>query len=171
MFFSSPSSPPLSTAAGQAKPAMIFDFRRSGNTGSLFPTSPLSAAVGGRLADEEWVAVCPEQLGGLSTPRSAARIEHGSGIDVLAGRARVKTLDGVDVTWAYVRGAEAVLEIARRLEVTTCFLKDRSPSCGINSIQNETDYFQGPGVCAALLIQKGFETVEIKAKAGTVFSV
>jgi len=64
------------------------------------------------LAGGEAVPVCPEQLGGLPTPRSRAEFVGGDGEDVLDGRARVVSEEGVDVTDFFLRGAEEVLRIA-----------------------------------------------------------
>ena len=98
-----------------------------------------------------WIPVCPEQLGGLPTPRPAATLSGGSGFDVLAGRAKVIDNLGQDVTTNFIRGAEMVVTIARQHNVQTCFLKARSPSCGVT----------GPvGVTAALLKNHGIETIE-----------
>lgn len=97
-----------------------------------------------------WIPVCPEQLGGLPTPRCPADIVGGDGSDVLEGRARVVCDDGSDLTEQFVRGAEMVLEIASRLEVEKVYLKARSPSCGVTK----------KGVTAALLRAHGFELEE-----------
>ncbi len=97
-----------------------------------------------------WIPVCPEQLGGLPTPRCPADIVGGDGEDVLAGRARVVCSDGQDVTEPFVRGAEMVADIARRLQVNEVFLKARSPSCGVAQT----------GVTAALLRNSGFQLRE-----------
>jgi len=99
------------------------------------------------------IPVCPEQLGGLPTPRPAADLMGGDGHDVLAGCARVMTRTGQDVTVNFVLGARQVLEIARQQEITRVFLKARSPSCGLNP---------KPGVAAALLQQEGFNLVEME---------
>lgn len=64
------------------------------------------------LEKSTWIPVCPEQLGGLSTPRPAADIIDGDGRDVLQGRARVCTKDGADVTTSFTKGARQVLKIA-----------------------------------------------------------
>ena len=98
------------------------------------------------------VPVCPEQLGGLPTPRVGADLVGGDGHDVLAGNARVITRSGEDVTRNFILGANQVLKIARQLEVTKLFLKAGSPSCGIKP---------NIGVTAALLKQTGFEVVEM----------
>lgn len=102
------------------------------------------------LENSTWIPVCPEQLGGLPTPRCPADIVGGDGEDVLAGRARVLCDDGREVTEAFVRGAEMVLEIARRQQITKAFLKARSPSCGVSKT----------GVTAALLRRNNFDLKE-----------
>lgn len=105
------------------------------------------------VADGIWLPVCPEQLGGLSTPRPAADLVDGDGRDVLAGRARVITRDGEDVTENFIEGARQVLEIARRHAIAGVFLKARSPSCGIKP---------KVGVTAALLQAEGFDVIELE---------
>ncbi|MDH5299569.1 MAG: DUF523 domain-containing protein [Desulfobulbaceae bacterium] len=97
------------------------------------------------------IPVCPEQLGGLATPRGAANIIGGDGEDVLAGRARVISDKGEDVTDAFLLGAEQVLTLIRRQPVSAIFLKSRSPSCGITPRL---------GVTAALLARHGYELRE-----------
>ena len=96
------------------------------------------------------IPVCPEQLGGLPTPRTAADIIDGDGFDVLDGRARVVCKNGTDVTDEFIKGARQVLEIARSQEITKIFLKARSPSCGVGK----------KGVTAALLERHGFRLEE-----------
>jgi uncharacterized protein YbbK (DUF523 family) len=97
-----------------------------------------------------WVPVCPEQLGGLPTPRSAADLS-GSGAEVLAGRAAVITKQGVDVSQHFIAGAKAVVQIAQAQDIRLALLKDRSPSCGLTP---------QPGVTAALLLAHGIEVME-----------
>lgn len=104
------------------------------------------------------VAFCPEVAGGLAVPRPAAEIEGGDGMDVLRGEARLHTESGVDVTNAFVRGAEQALEVARREEIRVALLKARSPSCGSASIYDGTfsgTLHAGKGVTAALLGEHG----------------
>lgn len=118
-------------------------------------------------AEGRLVPVCPELLGGLAVPRPSAEIEGGaSGADVLAGRARIVTGDGADVTAAFRAGAEAALAIARREGCVLALLTDGSPSCGRNSIYSgafDGVRHQGMGVFAALLEASG---VEVFAEAG-----
>ena len=82
-----------------------------------------------RLSDLHITPICPEQLGGLPTPRVPCSIEGGTGADVLAGRARVVDESGADRTAEFVRGAEEAVEIAKRFGATRAFMKSRSPSC------------------------------------------
>lgn len=103
-------------------------------------------------SDAVCVPVCPEQLGGLPTPRVAADLVGGDGHDVLAGKARVISREGLDVTGNFILGARQVLKIARQQKITKVFLKARSPSCGMTP---------QVGVTAALLQAKGFTVVEM----------
>ena len=107
------------------------------------------------------VPVCPEVLGGLSTPRPAAEISGGAdGADVLAGRAQVVNVNGGDVSGAYRRGAEAAVQVARAAGATRAVLKARSPSCGSSQIYDGTfsrRLVDGQGVTAAALRAAGLE--------------
>ncbi len=77
---------------------------------------------------EVLVPVCPEQLGGLATPRSPQEIQGGDGSDVLDGKARVVNREGKDVTAEFLRGAEETLKIARLLGITEFIGRSGSPS-------------------------------------------
>jgi uncharacterized protein YbbK (DUF523 family) len=114
----------------------------------------------------EVLPVCPEQLGGLPTPRPPAEIVGGSGEDVLDGLARVVTRDGVDVTENYLRGANEVLRLAQLVGATEAILKERSPSCASTEIYDGT--FSGAlrpgcGVTTALLRRRGIHVISEKA--------
>src|SRR5436309_2842046 len=90
------------------------------------PAARQALAVGAREAEaktRDWavklvaegraVLVCPEVAGGLPIPRPAAEIVDGSGVDVLAGSARVISETGEDVTENYLAGARKAAEAAR----------------------------------------------------------
>jgi uncharacterized protein YbbK (DUF523 family) len=114
------------------------------------------------VASGRAVLVCPEEDGGLPTPRPPAEIVGGDGDDVLDGRARVLTKDGADVTDAYLLGAGAALDAARRVGARTAVLKARSPSCGRGCIYDGSfsrTARDGDGVTAALLRRNGIEVV------------
>ena len=104
------------------------------------------------------IPVCPEESGGLPTPRPPAEIVGGDGNDVLKGKAKVMTADGTDVTEAYLRGAHHALEVAQSHGATQVILKARSPSCGCGDIYDGTfsgTLTSGDGVTTALLKRHG----------------
>ncbi|WCK53562.1 DUF523 domain-containing protein [Aneurinibacillus sp. Ricciae_BoGa-3] len=106
------------------------------------------------------VPACPEQLGGLSTPRNPAEIVGGDGFDVLDGKARVVDNTGQDVTEQFLQGARQALRIAKAAGATHAILKERSPSCGSTGIYDGTfsrTKQPGVGVAAALLIRNGIQ--------------
>jgi uncharacterized protein YbbK (DUF523 family) len=106
------------------------------------------------------IPVCPEVLGGLSTPRPAAELQGGDGAAILAGGAAVVNVDGHDVTAAYLRGAEAAVTLARSAGATRAVLKARSPSCGSSRVYDGTfsrRLVDGQGVTAAALRAAGIE--------------
>ena len=105
------------------------------------------------------IPVCPEQLGGLPTPRAPAEIKAGDGRDVLAGRARVIAHDGRNVTENYLRGAQQALRLAETVGATWAILKEGSPACGVTRIKRDGKDAQGTGVAAALFGEKGI-TIE-----------
>jgi uncharacterized protein YbbK (DUF523 family) len=119
-------------------------------------------AVGELVAAGRAVLVCPEVDGGLGSPRPPAEIVGGDGGDVLAGRARVVTKGGVDVTDAYVAGARRALEAAQRSGARRAILKARSPSCGRGRVYDggfTRTLRDGDGVTAALLQAHGIEVL------------
>ncbi len=112
------------------------------------------------LAQTQLIPICPEQAGGLATPRPPAEILNGSGFDVLEGRARVVNKIGEDLTDAYLRGAFQVLKLARLMHCKRAVFKDKSPSCGVNSIFDghfNGTLRKGQGVTVALLAKEGIE--------------
>ncbi|MBS7530066.1 DUF523 domain-containing protein [Hazenella sp. IB182353] len=112
-----------------------------------------------RLVQEgKAIPVCPEQMGGLTTPRNPAEIVGGDGKDVLAGNAQVIDNQGNDVTKAFIRGAYEALAMAQRVGAKEAILKERSPSCGSCMIYDGSftgNKREGLGVTAALLEQHG----------------
>ena len=107
----------------------------------------------------EYVAVCPEVLGGLPTPRAEAQIQKGDGYDVLHGKNIVVNKKGCDVTNNFIAGAKKTLEIALKNKVKKAILKERSPSCGVNHIYNDDNLVKGMGITTALLTKHGIEAV------------
>lgn len=111
-------------------------------------------ALSGRVV----IAFCPEQSGGLPTPRRPASILSGDGNDVLDGRTSVLDISGTDVTANFIRGAENALQAARLAGASEAYLKEKSPSCGVNLIYNGESVVQGCGVTAALLGKNSIKT-------------
>ena len=109
------------------------------------------------LEDKEYILVCPEQLGGLSTPRNPSEIiTYGNkdGNDVLSGCTKVLSNKGIDVTKNFIQGAEETLKIAKEHNAKTAILKAGSPSCGYKKIYDGSflgNKIQGMGVTAAIL--------------------
>lgn len=110
-----------------------------------------------RIGEKRIVPVCPEQLGGLGTPREKAYLTGGDGFDVLDGKARVITASGHDVTDRFMAGAVEVVKIARLSGCRTAVLKEKSPSCGVETTTIDDRKSPGCGVLAALLERSGFE--------------
>jgi len=112
----------------------------------------------------QFIPICPEQLGGLSTPRAPSYIVKGDGKGVLSGHARVINSLGKDVTKAFVKGAQESLKLAQLTGATKAIVKDKSPSCGLNTPYCDTDTGFGLGVTAALLLNAGITIIEINPK-------
>jgi uncharacterized protein YbbK (DUF523 family) len=102
------------------------------------------------VAEGRALPVCPEQMGGLTTPRLPAE---------RVGK-RVVRKDGVDVTAEFVRGAEEALNLAKLIGAKKAILKANSPSCGCGMIYDGSftnTLVPGDGVFAGLCKQNGIE--------------
>ena len=112
-------------------------------------SKPLAAIS--RLREKyELVPACPEQLGGLPTPRNPSERIGG----------RVLMADGTDVTAQYQTGARVALELCLRKGCVAAVLKERSPSCGSGEIYDGTfthTILSGDGVTAELLKKNGIK--------------
>ncbi len=114
------------------------------------------------LRKETLIPVCPEQLGGLATPREFQEIEKGSGDNVLDGKSRVKNKIGQDVTRQFTGGAKEALKIAKQYNIKEFIAKSRSPSCGCGSIYDGSfsrKLIQGNGVTVALFKRNGIKVI------------
>ena len=106
------------------------------------------------------IPFCPEIQGGLSIPRLPAEIVAGDGMMVLNGKAKVINEKGEDYSGQFLKGAEAVLRMAKELNPKLVILKSKSPSCGKGEIYDGSfggSLKQGDGVTTALLKQDNFE--------------
>ncbi len=118
------------------------------------------------VAQGRAILVCPEQLGGMATPRVASEIqcqthEHsGAHMDGPTSQAQlVLQEDGTDVTEAFARGAREALRIAKLAGCTKALVKARSPSCGCGLIYDGTfskKLISGNGLFTQALLHNGF---------------
>ena len=104
------------------------------------------------IKDYEVIPVCPEIMGGLSTPRPPSEIVGD----------KVMNNIGVDVTNEYTKGAEETLKLAKLFNVKKALLKAKSPSCGKGKIYDGTftsTLIEGNGVTVDLLESNGIEVI------------
>lgn len=107
-----------------------------------------------------FIPICPEQLGGLSTPREPSEIVVGNAKDVLRGNGKILNIKGQDVTEQFVKGAMESLKIANMFGAKVAILKSKSPSCGYGEVYDGSFkgvLKEGNGVTAELFLQNGIE--------------
>ncbi len=100
------------------------------------------------LEKHHCIPICPEQMGGLSTPRLPAELQGN----------QVKTVCGEDVTQAFINGAEEVAKLATLFKCTYAILKERSPSCGYGQVYDGSfsgQLIEGSGLTAKRLEAMG----------------
>lgn len=114
-----------------------------------------------RAEKAEAVPFCPEEAGGLGTPRPAARIMGGDGDAVVDGRARVVNDRGEDVTERFLDGARQAVAEALKHGCAVAYLKERSPSCACAQVHTDGGVVPGCGVTTALLRRAGVATVSV----------
>jgi len=110
------------------------------------------------------VPFCPEEHGGLGTPRPAAWVEAESAAAVVDGRDRVVTGSGEDLSAAFLAGARGALEACATEGIRRAFLKERSPSCGVRNTHVAGELVSGPGVTTELLRRSGIEVEGIEGR-------
>lgn len=122
----------------------------------------LNKAVEKLVAEGNAVLVCPEQLGGCTTPRPTVEINGDTGAEVLDGKCSVIRNNGEDVTEKFILGAHEVLKIAKLVGAKKAILKSKSPSCGCGAIYDGTfngSLRSGNGVTAELLLRNGIQVI------------
>lgn len=105
------------------------------------------------IEGHEVIGVCPEQLGGLSTPRLPAEIVDGV----------VTNKEGVSVDNEFRKGAQEALAVALENKVDLAILQSRSPSCGVKEIYDGSfsgKKVKGQGVFARLLTKYGIKVLD-----------
>ena len=101
---------------------------------------------------EVLIPVCPEQLGGLPTPRDPVEIKGNKAI----------TIKGEDFTQDFIRGAEETLKIAKLFNCKEAILKHDSPSCGCGKIHDGTfsdKLISGDGITTKILKLNGIKVI------------
>ncbi len=104
------------------------------------------------IKDKEIIPICPEIMGGLSTPRNPSEISNG----------KVITKEGKDVTSNYIKGAKETLYLAKLLNVKKALLKSHSPSCGKGKIYDgsfSSTLVNGDGITAKILKDNDIEVI------------
>lgn len=102
------------------------------------------------------IPICPEQLGGLATPRNPA--------EIIKKDNKVCIIDNqnTDMTDAFMKGANEVLKLAKELDINKAILKSKSPSCGVGKVYSgnfDGKIVDGNGVLAQLLMDNGIEVI------------
>lgn len=107
------------------------------------------------LKGKQFIAVCPEQMGGLSTPRKPCEI-------ISLEPVLIQTEDGIDCTQAFLKGVDEVGKLIAYQHVDLAILKAKSPSCGSQMIYDGTfsrTLIPGQGLLAEFLKKKGIKVV------------
>lgn len=105
------------------------------------------------LKDKEVIAVCPEVMGGLPTPRKPSEIVH----DV------VTNTEGVSVDNEFRKGAKVAMDLIKDEEIECAILQSRSPSCGTKQIYDGTfskRLIEGQGIFAEQLAKKEIKLID-----------
>jgi uncharacterized protein YbbK (DUF523 family) len=109
-----------------------------------------------KLAEKHYlIPVCPEQLGGLPTPREPVELVNGFAIDK----------QGRNVTEQFKKGAIEVLKLAKLYHCTLAILKSNSPSCGFGKVYDGTftgKLTDGDGITSAYLAKSRITIVNEK---------
>ncbi len=107
------------------------------------------------MKEHDVVTICPEQLGGLPTPRVPSEMKDGV----------VMTRDGQNVDREFRLGAQKALDMALKEQPDLIILQSRSPSCGVRQRYDGSftgTLIDGSGVTAQLLMEHGFKVVDVE---------
>ena len=104
------------------------------------------------IKDKYVIPICPEDFGGLSTPRIPSEIK----------RNKVINKNNEDLTDNFIKGAYNLLEIAKTLGIKKALLKQKSPSCGSGKIYDGTftdNIINGDGITTKILKENNIEVI------------
>ena len=105
------------------------------------------------------ILICPEQLGGMTTPRLPSEILKNNGNKLVINK------NGEEVTNFFEKGAKEALNIAKLVNSKVAILKDGSPSCGSNFIYDGNfsgNKIKGEGITASLFRKNGIKVFSEK---------
>ncbi|MFA7075785.1 MAG: DUF523 domain-containing protein [Candidatus Izemoplasmatales bacterium] len=108
------------------------------------------------IKGKEVILICPEELGGLSTPRIPSEIQK-NGL--------VINKEGIDVTKQFNQGALEALKIMHDANANCVILKDGSPSCGYNFIYDgsfSSTRIAGKGISARYFTENGIKIIDLE---------
>lgn len=111
------------------------------------------------------IALCPEVMAGLPTPRPACEIIGGDGEAVLKGKGKVIDKHGKDYSKIFIKGAYSALDSVKKHKIKKAILKSGSPSCGVTYIYSgdfSEERKNGKGIFVALLKKDRIELTEVK---------
>ncbi|UMZ75233.1 DUF523 domain-containing protein [Natranaerofaba carboxydovora] len=114
------------------------------------------------------IPVCPEQLGGLTTPRLPSELKEGDGESIWEGKKGcVINSKGEEFTQQFIFGAKQIIKISRIFGIRHAIMKDKSPSCGVFNIFDGSfsgNIIEGMGVTVAGLYYEGINIFSQKQK-------
>lgn len=110
------------------------------------------------------IPLCPEQLGGLPTPRPAIVFANGDGSALMRKEKGVRAigLDGNDYSENLLNGANEVLRIAKIFNIKKAILKEGSPSCGVLKVWINGQKTEGCGATTAILKANSIKVIPIE---------
>ncbi len=100
------------------------------------------------------IAVCPEVLAGLPTPRESCEIQKN------ANTYSVRSKSGKNFTDAFINGANETLKICLGNNINKAILRSNSPSCGFGKVYDgkfNGTLIRGNGLTADLLFKNGIK--------------
>lgn len=107
------------------------------------------------LTDKSYIPVCPEVMGGLSTPRASCEIVQG----------HVMNTDGEDKTKEFLQGAKLALTVAQQEQIDIAITQSRSPSCGKGKRYSgnfDGTLMEGNGIFVDMLMKHGFQVMDVE---------
>ncbi len=84
-------------------------------------------------SEVDYYPVCPEESGGLTTPRPKAEMQ-GKAEDILSGEAKILDINGKNVSRNFIQGANTCLGAGMQAGANFAILKSKSPSCGVGEV-------------------------------------